>query len=459
MRLSDLFKPLDQRGFDVWQAKALFATGMGSFTFGYDMPAIGLVLLPVLTTFGITKKSPDFATWASLITSSSLIGIIIGAVIFGYLANKGRKKFYGVDVTLMTIGAILEAFVTSPLQLVIVRGLLGIGLGAESVLTPIIMAEHSNIKDRGKLLSLTGLFFIGGFISAPLIYLALQGLGVSINVLWRIVLSMGAIPAASVIYLRRKIPETPRYILRIQGSISNYESVVKTLTNKDIVVSGNFRDSVPFTEYFKKFYKVYISLILMLYFFNMIPAASTLYGPSLIAPAVGIKNGAVFNLLIAFIFTIPGSILAVLLIDRLGRKTLMISGLIGMATFLLLFSLTRSILPAISSFIIFGFSRFSESVGPDAVTSFIAVELTPTKIRGPMQSITRTAFYAGSITTSFIFPRLPINTAIEILGIIAVIDAVITYFGIPETKGKALEESSGEELMWEETQTSPGAKT
>ena len=91
------------------------------------------------------------------------------------LANKGRKKFYGVDVLLMTIGAVLEAFVTTPLELVLVRALLGLGVGADYVLSPTIMAEHSNAKDRGKLLVLgVAMMSVFGFITAAILTLGLE---------------------------------------------------------------------------------------------------------------------------------------------------------------------------------------------------------------------------------------------------------------------------------------------
>ena len=92
--------------------------------------------------------------WLGLLTGSALISAIAGALLFGFLANKGRKKFYGIDVALMTVGALLQGFVTSPLELVLARTILGLGVGADYVLSPTIMAEHSNAKDRGKVIAL-----------------------------------------------------------------------------------------------------------------------------------------------------------------------------------------------------------------------------------------------------------------------------------------------------------------
>lgn len=455
MTLKDVFKPLDQRSFDVWHIKSLITTGMGVFTDGYDLSSIGLVLTTVLTYFGVTTNSPDYKLWTSLLTGSALAGAAIGALIFGYLANKGRKKFYGIDVTLMTIGALLQAVVTSPLQLVLVRGLLGVGVGADYVLSPMIMAEHSNAKDRGKLIALGfGMMWGFGYVTASTLDLVLTSLGVSPNIIWRVVLAAGAIPAVAVIYLRRKMPETPRYLLRIQGDSKAFKEVVRTLAKTDVNVKGDYKDINTFRDYFVRFYKVFITAAVLWFLFDIVAYSGILFGPSKIAPAVGIKNGAIFNLLIEFLFSFPGGIVAILLIDRIGRKPLQTVGFLGMFASLMLFSLTRSAIPVIGAFILYGLMNFFQQAGPGSISAsgILGVELAPTKVRGVVQSITVAAGRTGAVLTSFLFPYLPLNVAIGILSIVALAAAVLTYFGIPETKGRPLEESSGEITVIEEVE-------
>ena len=143
MDLRKVFEPIDEKKFDTFHWKAMITTGMGVFTDGYDLSSIGIVLGVVLASLGIKGN----LLWKSLIAGSALMGAAIGSIIFGILANKGRKTFYGVDVALLAIGALLQAFVQTPLELVIVRFLLGLGTGADYVLSPLIMGEHTNAKD------------------------------------------------------------------------------------------------------------------------------------------------------------------------------------------------------------------------------------------------------------------------------------------------------------------------
>ena len=453
MKISDYFKPLDQRNFDVWQLKSLFTTGMGVLTDGYDLSSIGIVLVFVLSTFGITKKSPDYTLWQSLITGSALIGSVIGAIIFGMLANKGRKKFYGVDVLLMTIGAVLEAFVTTPLELVLVRALLGLGVGADYVLSPTIMAEHSNAKDRGKLLVLgVAMMSVFGFIIAAILTLGLEVASVPQNLVWRIVLAAGAIPAASVIYLRRKIPETPRYLLRIKGDTQGFKNEVKLLAKTDVQVNESLKDINTFSEYFTKFGKIFVVAALLWFLQDIVAYSGTLFGPSLIAKSVGINNGAIFSLIIDLAFVIPGGIVAILTIDKVGRKPLLILGFIGVAVALLMFATLKAVVPPTVALVMYGMNDFFRKSGPSPITiGILGVEVAPTKVRTIVQAMAVAAGRSGAALTSFVFPYFfhiyGESFTFGFLSGVTFIAAALAYFGIPETKNKPLEVSSGEDVV------------
>jgi len=454
MKISDYFKPLDQRNFDVWHIKSLLTTGMGVFTDGYDLSSISIVLTTVLASFGITSSSPDYLLWESLVAGSALIGAAVGAIIFGLLANKGRKTFYGIDVALMTVGAVLQAFVATPLELVLVRGLLGLGVGADYVLSPMIMGEHSNAKDRGKLIAF-GFGMMWGFgatLSAG-IALGLEVAGLPSDLVWKIVLAAGAIPAASVIYLRRKIPETPRYLLRVKGDAQKFKDVVKTLAKTDIQVNENLKDINTFSDYFAKFGKVFVSAALLWFLFDIVAYSGTLFGPKYIGESIGIDNTAIFQIIIELAFVVPGSIVAILTIDRVGRKPMQILGFIGMAVALLMFAAFHAVVPAIIALIMYGMNNFFSQAGPGSISAsgMLGVELAPTKVRGTVQAMTVAVGRTGASLTAFVFPALfkiyGESFAIGFLSAVAFVAAALTYFGIPETKNKPLEVASSEEVV------------
>lgn len=455
MKISDYFKPLDKRNFDVWHIKSLLTTGLGVFTDGYDLSSIGIVLSTVLASFGISSNSPDIALWKSLLAGSALIGAAVGAIIFGLLSNRGRKTFYGIDVALMTVGAVLQAFVQTPLELVIVRGILGLGIGADYVLSPLIMAEHSNAKDRGKLIAFGfGMMWGFGATTAAAIALGLEAFHVPMDIVWRVVLAAGAIPAASVIYLRRKIPETPRYLLRIKGDTEKFKEVVRTLAKTNVeIVDGNVKDIRSFSEYFARFWRVFIVATLLWFLFDIVVYAGILFGPSDIAKSVGINNGAVFQFIMEFAFIVPGGIIAILTLDRVGRKPMQVFGFIGMGVALLLFAMLRAQVPALMALIMYGMYHLSSQAGPGSVSAsgMLGVELAPTKVRGFVQALTVTGGRIGAALTAFVFPYFfhlyGESFAITFLSLISFISAVLTFVGVPETKGKPLEVASNEEAV------------
>jgi putative MFS transporter len=224
MKLGDVFRPLDSKKFSIFHVKSLFTTGMGVFSDGYLLSSISLVLLFVLSSFGISKSSSSYEFWLGVLSGSVFIGAALGAILFGFLANKGRKTFYGVDVMLMTVGALLQAFATSPTELAIIRFIVGIGTGADYVLSPLIMAEHSNAKDRGKLIAVGfGLMWSLGAITASLEFLGMDTLSIPHDLMWRIILGAGAIPAASVIYLRRKVRRQRVFCLESKEMLESFK--------------------------------------------------------------------------------------------------------------------------------------------------------------------------------------------------------------------------------------------
>jgi MFS family permease len=141
------FRQLDEQPFKRFHWLAVFTTGMGVFADGYDLSSIGIVLPLVLSSFGVARVS---SIQGAGLAGSALVGAAFGALLFGFLAQRGRKKFYGIDVTLMAIAAIAQVFAGSIWSLIAVRVILGIGVGADYVLSPTIMAEHANRRDRGR---------------------------------------------------------------------------------------------------------------------------------------------------------------------------------------------------------------------------------------------------------------------------------------------------------------------
>ncbi len=451
--LDDPYENLDSKKLSFFHWKSLITTGMGVFTDGYDLSSIGIVLPLVLVSFGIRSLT---GIESSLLAGSALIGAVVGALIFGILSNGGRKRFYGLDVTIMAVAAVLQIFAANPLELILIRTVLGIGVGADYVLSPMIMGEHANSRDRGKIIALGfGLLWGFGATVAAVVYLGLHGV-VSDSILWRIVLAAGSIPAVAVIYLRRKMPETARYLGRIKGDRDGAAEVIHEISGRSVDPSTIVRDSNGLRYYLRKQWKVFLSASVLWFLFDMVAYSGILFGPSLIAGSLGLNSGD-FQLLMEGLFVVPGGLIALSLIDKRGRKPLQIAGFIGMAVALVSFGMYKHLagvlaVPAIA-LVLYGSQNLFQQAGPGSVSAsgMLGIELAPTKIRGTIQALTVASGRMGATVSTFIFPYLfgvyGESFAVYFLGSIALVASIVTLVGIPETARKGLEKSSGETLQ------------
>ncbi len=447
------FFPLDQQRFNRFHTLALFTTGMGVFADGYDLSSIAVVLGFALHSFGVSRLT---GIWSSLMTGSALAGAVVGALIFGWLANHGRKRFYGLDVTILAVAALAQAFVPSMAWLLVVRFVLGFGTGADYVLSPIILGEHINARDRGKALAIGfGILWVLGAAASAVVYIELQALGTAPGLVWRVVLAAGAIPAASVIYLRRKLPETPRFLGRIRGDQAALEATTAKAGVRSAVL-GVEVDRTPMRSYLQRHWRTFAVACLLWFLYDIVVYAGILFGPALLARRAGLDPGT-FQLINVLVFTIPGGVVGALLSDRMGRKPLQAIGFAGMALMLFGYGLysgpgltPASGVGALTGIIFFGLYNFFSQGGPGSVsaTGLLGVELVPTKVRGLVQGLTVAAGRIGAMLTAFVFPALfhayGAGFAMNFLVIICLIAALLTVVGIPETKRQSLEQTSRE---------------
>ena len=454
------FKPLDQAGMKPLHVKYTLVAAMGTFTDGYDLSVLAVVLPYVLASFGVTKlTSPEGVFWATWLNALPIFGFFVGAPLFGWLANKGRKTFYGWDALTMAIGAGIQPFMPNLPALAVARFIMGIGLGADYVLSPMIIAETANAKDRGKLMAMgfAG-FLVTGMAVAAALVLAMTAAGVPNDTVWRVALGLGAVWPALVVYIRRKFPETPRYSVLIKNDWEEYKKFFRAVFgHHENVPTGRYElshEDEEMVQLFRKYLKfILVGAILWLIF--DIP----FYGLSFFSAyiAQSIKMNAAQLLLLGTAMSVPGTLLAWLLIDRMGRKPLEFWGFLLTGLTFMIFSYfvyqyagapNAAQLLFLPTILGYGLARTFLQMGPGFVAAGMhGVELTPTKIRAIGHAINVIGGRTGVLITTFVFPRLftaNAYTAYIFLGVVSLIGALITLALVPETKMKGLEEISAE---------------
>lgn len=432
--------------------RSVLVSGMGVLTDGYNLYSISLSIYIIKNFIPMNNISEG------VLIAGSYFGAAISALIFGFLSDfEGRKRMYGIDVTLMSLGAIFQAVSFNYLELFLSRLLLGMGIGADYVLSPVIVAENAESKNRGKMMVITFAVMWGlGAVLAAFVDQMGMILGLPPSILWRVVLGFGAIPAISVIIARRKITETLLFLSKIKPLKEEIERLNREFK---INLSVNL-DRTPFVERLKASapFIVVASILWLLY--DIYSSTFAIYGPITIAYNLGLTP-ITFTYVAQFFAGIPGQLICIYLIDKIGRKMLIVVGYAGVALWLIMYSLllidprvfglsisnTESLTgkAAMLGFLFYMLNYLFSAIGPASIigSAMVTPELVPTKIRGTGQAISVAVDRLSAATVISAFPSLVkimgLGPMVGIYAFIALSSSLITLFLIPETKQRELD--------------------
>jgi PHS family inorganic phosphate transporter-like MFS transporter len=450
---ADNFATLDDSKISRFQLKIMFVSGMGFFTDAYDLFVIGIVVVLIETEW---RLSTSQVSW---LNSATLLASAVGAIVFGRVADiVGRKKIYGYEVLILAAGAIASAFAPNYTFLLISRIVLGIGIGGDYPVSATIMSEYSSKATRGKMVGLVFSMQGAGLIVGPVIASILLASGASTNLAWRLLLGLGAIPGLAVFYLRRQIHETPRFALA-GGAADEAQAAIAAATGGKPAVStaveSKARTQQSVSEGYLKLLRNRRMLIWLVgtagtwalldfcYYGNSISQPEIL---KLLSPHASLLHNTLVQLAIVAVFAVPGYIVAVVFMDRTGRKSIQMLGFLMMALLFLIIGLVKPIVMHAWPFLIlYGISYFFTEFGPNMTTFIYPAELFPTDVRTTAHGISAGAGKMGAFVGAFLFPEFlavtnGINRAMVIAGIVAAVGLVLTIAALPETKGRSLEQ-------------------
>ena len=448
-----LLQTLDDAKISRFQIKTMFVAGMGFFTDAYDLFVIGIVVSLLKTQWSLSTGQ------VSWLNSATLLASAFGAIIFGRVADMlGRKRIYGYEVLILAAGAIASAFAPNYTFLLVSRIVLGVGIGGDYPVSATIMSEYSGKQSRGRMVGLVFAMQGAGLVVGPLVASILLGSGVSDNLTWRLLLGLGAIPGLAVYYLRRQIHETPRFALA-GGATEEAEAAIADATGQGSgkVAPGESTARVPhgvadgFLELIRN-RRLLVWLIgaagawMLLDFCYY---GNTISQPEIIKlanPHASELTTILLQLGIVVVFAVPGYIVAILLLDKVGRKSIQLLGFAVMALMFLLIGLIPGVSTTLAPFLIlYGVSYFFTEFGPNMTTFIYPAELFPTHVRTTGHGISAGCGKLGAFVGAFLFPdilasHLGLRGAMVISGVVAAAGLLLTGFTLPETRGKSLEE-------------------
>ncbi|KAA6457751.1 MFS transporter [Bacillus cereus] len=332
---------------EISKRKLLGIAGLGWLFDAMDVGMLSFVMVALQKDWGLTSQEMG---WIGSINS---IGMAVGALIFGILSDRiGRKSVFIITLLLFSIGSGLTALTTTLAMFLVLRFLIGMGLGGELPVASTLVSESVEAHERGKIVVLLESFWAGGWLIAALIsYFVIPKYG------WEIAMVLSAVPALYALYLRWNLPDSPRF-----QKVEKRPSVIENIKS---VWSGEYRKA---------------TIMLWILWFCVV---FSYYGMFLWLPSVMVLKG--FSLIKSFQYVLiitlaqlPGYFTAAWFIERLGRKFVLVTYLIGTACSAYLFGVADSLTVLIVAGMLLSFFNLGAWGALYAYTP----EQYPTVIRG-----------------------------------------------------------------------------
>jgi SP family xylose:H+ symportor-like MFS transporter len=455
---------LDQNtGSKIYLLRLSAVAALGGLLFGYDTAVISGAIGFLKTHF---QLDPTMEGWAA---SSALLGCALG-VVFGGEVNVtlGRRKARVLSALLFLISALGTAFPRTFVQFVFFRIIGGLGVGIASMTSPLYIAEISPARMRGRMVSINQFAIILGMLVVYFVNYFIAGAGDeawNVEQGWRYMFGSEAIPAILLLVLLIGIPESPRFLLT-KGQEVNAQRVLERVDGRLHAEKemGEIRqalqeESGALSELFGSGLRGVLVIGVLIAVLQQVTGINVFlyYAPEILKSIAGAETDvALLQTVLVGAVNLAFTILAIWVVDRLGRKPLMIVGAAGMGiclTAIGVASICELIGPWLLVFMLGYIACFAVSVGP--VTWVILSEIFPTRIRGRAMAIAAFCLWVANLIVSQTFPMMDKNqTLVEMFHhgfpflIYALFCAVlvgVVAFLVPETKGRSLEEI---ERMW-----------
>lgn len=453
--------------------KLTIVATLGGLLFGYDTAVISGTVSSLESFFVLPFGLSEMEANARLgfVVSSALIGCIIGGIFGGVISKKfGRKNgliLAAILFLISAIGSAMPEMFIKPIGegdhtflyiFIVYRIIGGIGVGLASMLSPLYIAEIAPAKIRGRLVSMNQFAIIFGMLVVYFVnyYIAKQGNDSWLNsVGWRWMFASETIPATLFLVMLFFVPDTPRsLVLKAQpekalevltklNGIDEAKKILAEIQNTVVDHSGklfSFGMGVIVIGILLSVFQQFVGINVVLY-----------YAPEIFKSMGAGTDIALLQTIIVGSVNLIFTVLAILTVDKYGRKPLMIIGALGMAISMFALGTTfymESVGMGALVFMLIYVASFAMSWGP--VTWVLLSEIFPNNIRGKALAVAVAAQWISNYLVSWTFPMMDKNSylleqfnhgfAYWIYGAMGVVATFIVWKFVPETKGKTLEE-------------------
>lgn len=436
-----------------------FFGAFGGILFGYDIGVMTGALPFLQKDWHLTD-----AGTIGWITSSLMLGAIVGGALAGQLSDKlGRRRMILAASFIFAIGSVMAGI--SPNDgvawLLMARTLLGLAVGAASALVPSYMSEMAPARTRGRLSGLNQLMIVSGMLLSYIVDYLLQGL--PHDIAWRLMLGLAAVSAVILFLDVLRLPESPRFLVktghidaarRVLTYIRPGNEVAGELADiqRTVAVEDGAQKNITLATLFSSKYRYLVTAGIGVAAFQQFMGANAIfyYIPLIVEKATGQSAAsALLWPIVQGVILVLGAILYMVIADKFKRRTLLILGGTIMALSFLMPAILNMVVGAenlppmlIVVFLSIFVAFYSFTWAP--LTWVLVGEIFPLAIRGRAGGLASAFNWIGSFAVGLLFPimtaMMPQASVFAIFGVISIIAVLFVKFAVPETHGKSLEE-------------------
>lgn len=419
-----------------------FVAALGGLLFGFDTAVISGAEKQIQQIYGLS----DFAHGFTM--ASALIGTIIGALFCGKPADRfGRKRSLMVIAALYLISAVFSGAIVNWYSFIFFRFIGGLAVGASSVVGPMFIAEISPYSWRGRFVCFFQFNIVLGIVCAYFTNYWIEGIPND----WQWMIMAESVPALLFCVLLFTIPESPRWLVKT-GDEAGARSVLESTTKLDVkdeleeIKESLAADDVKRDRLFQKKYWKPILIALLIATFNQLSGINAIlyYAPRLLEKSGVFREGAMLQSIIIGLTNLTFSMIGLVLIDKVGRKTLLGLGAIGMVVCQAMVARGFA-LEAFNGYYMLLFlmgyvAFFALSLG--ATIWVVIAEVFPTSVRASGQVLGSMTHWFWSALLTWLFPMFLSIGGTYIFAFFSIMAFLSLFFAfwLPETKNKSLEQ-------------------
>lgn len=421
-----------------------FISALGGYLFGFDFAVISGALPFLRDQFGLNEY------WEGFATGSLALGAIVGCLTAGRVADKyGRRPGLFLAALIFGVSSLAMAFASGLGLFITARFVAGIGVGMASLLSPMYIAEISPAPYRGRMVSINQLTIVLGILITNLINYSLRNSGPDA---WRWMFGLGAVPSVLFIIGVIWLPESPRWLLKA-GKEEKGRDVLKKIGGEDFsnnsmeLIKDSLRGNqkISYKAVFEKavFPAVMIGIVLAV--FQQFCGINVVFNyPSNIFASIGAsKDDQLLQTVFIGGVNLFFTILAMFLVDKIGRRPLMLFGAVALAILYVVIAQLLAVHSAlVGLFLLAAIGTYAISLGP--VTWVLISEIFPNHVRGAASSIAVLCLWAAYFILTFTFPVLAkwigMHNTFYLYSGICMLGFFFIRTKVQETKGKTLEE-------------------